>query len=79
MSDDPDLEYALIDGTIVQAHQKATGAKGGSGHRALARWPDDEGRGTGGCSWQFDAVFAAAGSGTRHERRKTLMRVAQPP
>ena len=29
MSEDPDLEYALIDGTIVQAHQKATGAKGG--------------------------------------------------
>ena len=24
-----DLEYAMIDGTIVQAHQKASGAKGG--------------------------------------------------
>ena len=31
MSDEPDLEYALIDGTIVSVHQKATGAKGGSG------------------------------------------------
>jgi transposase len=29
MSDDPGLEYALIDGTIVSVHQKATGAKGG--------------------------------------------------
>ena len=29
MSDIPDFEYALIDGTIVQVHQKATGAKGG--------------------------------------------------
>jgi transposase len=29
MSGEPDLEYALIDGTIVQVHQKATGAKGG--------------------------------------------------
>jgi len=29
LSDDPDLEYALIDGTIVQVQQKATGAKGG--------------------------------------------------
>ena len=29
MSDNPDLEYALIDGTIVQVHQKASGAKGG--------------------------------------------------
>ena len=31
ISDEPDLEYALIDGTIVQAHQKALGAKGGHG------------------------------------------------
>ena len=29
MSGDPDLEYALIEGTIVQVHQKARGAKGG--------------------------------------------------
>ncbi len=29
MSGEPDLEYALVDGTIVQAHQKASGAKGG--------------------------------------------------
>ena len=29
ISGDPDLEYVLIDGTIVQAHQKASGAKGG--------------------------------------------------
>ena len=29
MREDPDLKYALIDGTIVQLHQKATGAKGG--------------------------------------------------
>ena len=28
MSDVPDLEYALIDGTIVSVHQKASGAKG---------------------------------------------------
>ncbi len=27
--DNPDFEYALIDGTIVQAYQKASGAKGG--------------------------------------------------
>jgi transposase len=29
VSVDPDFEYALIDGTIVNVHQKATGAKGG--------------------------------------------------
>ena len=33
MSGEPDLEYTLIDGTIVQAHQKASGAKGGLGVR----------------------------------------------
>ena len=41
LSDEPDFEYALIDGTIVAAHQKASGAKGGlsirqSGARAAA-------------------------------------------
>jgi len=35
VSDDPDLEYALIDGTIVSVHQKATGAKGGLRLRLL--------------------------------------------
>ncbi|CAA9514098.1 MAG: Mobile element protein [uncultured Solirubrobacteraceae bacterium] len=29
VSDEPDFEYALIDGTIVSAHQKASGARGG--------------------------------------------------
>jgi transposase len=41
LSDEPDFEYALIDGTIVSVHQKASGAKGGleirpSGDRAAA-------------------------------------------
>jgi len=35
MSTDPDLEYAMIDGTIVSVHQKATGAKGGPKIRPL--------------------------------------------
>ena len=29
VSGDPDFEYALIDGTIISVHQKASGAKGG--------------------------------------------------
>jgi transposase len=29
VSGDPDFEYVLVDGTIVSAHQKASGAKGG--------------------------------------------------
>ncbi len=29
LCDDPDFEYAMIDGTIISVHQKASGAKGG--------------------------------------------------
>lgn len=29
LSDDPDFEYAIVDGTIVRVHQHGTGAKGG--------------------------------------------------
>ena len=36
VSDEPDFEYALIDGTIVSAHQKASGARGGPGTRRSA-------------------------------------------
>jgi len=36
VSEEPDFEYALIDGTIVTAHQKASGAKGGPGTRRSA-------------------------------------------
>jgi len=29
LSEEPDFEYAMIDGTIVSVHQKASGPKGG--------------------------------------------------
>jgi transposase len=29
LEDDPDFEYAIIDGTIVRVHQQGAGAKGG--------------------------------------------------
>ena len=35
ISGEPDLEYALIDKTIVQAHQKDSGAKGGHSIKPL--------------------------------------------
>lgn len=40
LSDDPDFEYAIIDGTIVRVHQHGAGARGGlkirlSGDRAV--------------------------------------------
>ena len=36
LSDEPDFEYALIDGTIVKVHRHATGAKGGLSIRPSA-------------------------------------------
>jgi transposase len=36
LSDAPDFEYALIDGTIVKVHRHATGAKGGLSIRLSA-------------------------------------------
>jgi transposase len=36
LSGEPDFEYALIDGTIVPAHQKASGARGGLSIRPSA-------------------------------------------
>ena len=36
LSHDPDLEYALIDGTIVKVHRHGQGAKGGRTIRPLA-------------------------------------------
>ncbi len=36
VSDEPDFEYVLVDGTIVTAHQKASGAKGGLSIRPSA-------------------------------------------
>ena len=36
LSDEPDFECALVDGTIVTAHHKASGARGGPGTRRSA-------------------------------------------
>ena len=37
LADDPDLEYLIIDSTIVRAHQHAVGAKGGLENQAIGR------------------------------------------
>ena len=34
LADDADNEYAMIDSTIVRAHQHSAGAKGGAMHRS---------------------------------------------
>ena len=62
LSGEPDFEYALIDGTIVTAHQKASGARGdpSPGHWAFARRPDHQDRGPGRRTRQSGALRAAA-------------------
>lgn len=36
LSDSPDMEYAMIDATIIKVHRHGQGAKGGPGIRPLA-------------------------------------------
>src|SRR3712207_8024990 len=51
----PDFEYALIDGTIVTAHQKASGARGGTQDQAI-------GRSRGGLTTKIVALVDALGN-----------------
>ena len=37
LSGEPDVEYAMIDGTIVTVHHKASGARGGAKNNAIGR------------------------------------------
>ena len=55
VSEEPDFEYALIDGTIVTAHQKASGAKGGTQDQAI-------GRSRGGLTTKIVALVDALGA-----------------
>jgi putative transposase len=49
LSDDPDFEYVLIDGTLVRSTSMAPAQKGDSksGHRPFARRPDHQDHGLG--------------------------------
>ena len=55
LSGEPDFEYALIDGTIVTAHQKASGARGGTQNQAI-------GRSRGGLTTKIVALVDALGN-----------------
>jgi transposase len=69
MTGQPDVEYALIDGTIMRVHQHGTGAKGGTETQAI-------GRSRGGLTTKLLALFDALGNlvrfmllpGQRHDR-----------
>nr|WP_245894799.1 IS5 family transposase [Nostoc cycadae] len=55
LADDADNEYAMIDSTIVRAHQHSAGAKGGRQREAI-------GRSKGGLSTKIHAVVDALGN-----------------
>src|SRR3954454_14841126 len=55
LSGEPDFEYALIDGTIGTAHQKASGARGGTRNQAI-------GRSRGGLTTKIVALVDALGN-----------------
>jgi transposase len=55
LSGEPEFEYAMIDGTIVTAHQNASGAKGGAEHQAI-------GRSRGGLTTKIVALVDALGN-----------------
>jgi transposase len=64
MSEDPDIEYTFIDGTIVQVHQNDR-LKRGPQHQAIGRsrdWANDKDRCVGGCTRQFGSFSAATGA-----------------
>lgn len=55
LADDPDNEYAMIDATIVRAHQHSAGARKKRrrpSHRPLARRPNHENPRHRRCAWQ---------------------------
>ena len=55
LSDEPDFEYALIDGTIVTVRQKVSGARGGTRNQAI-------GRSRGGLTTKIVALVDALGN-----------------
>ena len=65
LSDEPDNEYAMIDSTIVRAHQHAAGAKKGGGQdRERSRQAQCLGRSKGGLSTKIHATCDALGNPT---------------
>ena len=69
LSDEFDLDYVFIDGMIVQAHQKASGARGDpqSRHRPFPGRPDQQDRGGSGTSGGPTAQDPDRGQGVRCE------------
>ncbi len=63
LSDDPDFEYAIVDGTVVRVHQHGASARGDtkSRYRPVLRRFDDEEPGAHRCAGQPGTYHVAAG------------------
>ena len=70
VSDEPDMEYATFDATIVHVHRHASAQKGdlSPGHRQVQGWPDDQDRGPHRRAGQPCPVRAPARLSLRHRR-----------
>ena len=55
LSEDPDFEYVMIDGTIIRGHQHGAGARGGTQNQAI-------GRSRGGLTTKIAALVDAPGN-----------------
>ena len=69
LSGESGLEGVSGGGTVVQAHRKAAGSKGGPrpGHRTLPGRPDDQGRGRGGRARLPGPLHGPSRTGARPE------------
>lgn len=61
VSDDPDMEFAMVDATIVKVHRHAQGAKGDqkSGHRQVERRLDHQNPRANRRAWESGALYPA--------------------
>jgi hypothetical protein len=64
VSDEPDVEYAMVDATIVRVHRHGQGAKGDpkSGDRRFTGWFDDQNPGVDRCLGQSRSLCPASWS-----------------
>ncbi len=74
VSNDPDMEYVMIDGTIVKVHRHGQGAKGGLKARlqgaltVLFFWNYHQNPGSDRCAWQSCLLPPDAWASPRFER-----------
>src|ERR1700710_1003436 len=75
-SDEPDMEYAMVDATIVKVHRHGQGAKGGrkSGDRQVQGRYDDQNPRSGRCAGQSGSLRPAARPALRHDWRRASHR-----